>query len=74
VASGEKRDQAQVNYPVLTHDHPAHRATQPLVDLPDPYRTFDPTTLYGYPSRSKRHQIMPHVPASRMPPYTAQAT
>ena len=55
VTSCEKRDQAQVNHPVLAHDHPADRAEQPLVDLPDLYLTFDPTTVYGYPSRIRRY-------------------
>ena len=34
-----------------SHDHPANRAKQPLVDLPDLDRTLDSTTAYGYPSR-----------------------
>jgi hypothetical protein len=54
MAACQKRDQAQVNYPVLADDHPAHGAEQPLVDLPYLYRTLDPTTVYGYPSRIKR--------------------
>ena len=49
--SCQKRDQAQVNDPVLAHDHLADRAEQPLVDLSDLYLTFDRTTVYGYPSR-----------------------
>src|SRR5215207_6941171 len=51
MAPREKGDQAQLHDPVLAHYHPAYRAKQPLVDLPNLYRTFDPTTLYGYPSR-----------------------
>ncbi len=55
MASCEEGDQAQVNYPVLTHDHPADGSKQPLVDLPNLYRTLDPTTVYGYPSRIRRY-------------------
>jgi hypothetical protein len=55
VASCEEGDQAQVNYPVLTHDHPADGSKQPLVDLPNLYSTLDPTTAYGYPSRIRRY-------------------
>jgi hypothetical protein len=55
VASGEEGDQAQVDDPVLTDDHPADRAKQPLVDLLDLDRTFDSTTAYGYPSRIRHY-------------------
>ena len=55
MASCQKRDQAQVNDPVLAHDHLADRTEQPLVDLPDLYLTLYPTTAYGYPSRIRRY-------------------
>jgi hypothetical protein len=55
MTSGQKRDQAQVNDPVLADDHPADRTKQPLVYLPDLYLTFDPTAVYGYPSRIRRY-------------------
>ena len=55
MASGKERDQTQIDDPVFAHYHPAHRAEQPLVDLPDLYLTFDPTTVYGYPSRFRRY-------------------
>jgi hypothetical protein len=55
VTSCQKRDQAQINDPVLAHNHPADRTKQPLVDLPDLYLTFDPTTVYGYPSGIRRY-------------------
>jgi len=48
MAPCEERDQAQLNDPVLAYDHPADRAEQPLIDLPNLYR--DLTTLYDYPS------------------------
>lgn len=54
MASREEGDQAQVDDPVLAYDHPADGAEQPLVDLPNLYRTLDSTTLYGYPSRIER--------------------
>ena len=55
MASGKERDQTQIDDPVFAHYHPAHRAEQPLVDLPDLYLTFDPTPTYGYPSRIRRY-------------------
>jgi hypothetical protein len=55
VSSCQKRDQTQINDPVLAHDRLADRTKQPLVDLPDLYLTFDPTTAYGYPSRIRRY-------------------
>ena len=55
MSSCQKRDQTQINDPVLAHDRLADRTKQPLVDLPDLYLTFDPTTAYGYPSRIRRY-------------------
>jgi hypothetical protein len=57
VTSCQKRDQAQINDPVLAHNHPADRTKQPLVDLPDLYLTFDPTAVYGYPSGIRRYNV-----------------
>ena len=64
MTSCQKRDQAQINDPVFAHDHPAHRAEQPLVDLPDLYLTFNPTTVYGYPSRIRRYNATSFAAAS----------
>src|SRR5918994_1112474 len=61
VASREERDQAQVDDPVLAHDHLADRPKQPLIDLPNLYRTLYPTTLYGYPSRIRHYCATPHT-------------
>src|SRR5918994_1542601 len=55
VASGEEGDQAQVDDPVLTDDHPADRAEQPLIDFPDLDRTLYSTMAYGYPSRIRHY-------------------
>ena len=55
MASGEEGDQAQVDDPVLADNHPADGSKQPLVALPNLYRTLDPTTVYGYPSRIRRY-------------------
>ncbi len=51
-------DQAQVDDPVLADDHPADGAEQPLVDLPNLYRTLDSTTAYGYPSSIERRRTL----------------
>ena len=47
VAADQERGQAQFHNPVLADDHPAHGVPQAPVDLPDIYRAFDPTDVYG---------------------------